>query len=111
MAHFQQEKRTPKDRFEDVRMGKPALFIGKNLITPGVVKHVKELFKQQSILKLKFQKNIVSKERYPEIILELCDKTKSYCLDLRGHVFILSRYQIEGVHWPKQFQATTWNKD
>ncbi len=99
-----------KELFEQVREGNPLVFIGKEKLNESVISHVNEMLKKKKIIKLKFQKTIKDKKEMYEIIMELSIKTKSFCLDHRGRVFILSKKLIPAIHQPKKFDKDLYLK-
>ncbi len=100
-----------KELFEQVREGNPLVFIGKEKLNENVINHVNEMLKKKKIIKLKFQKSVQDKREMYEIIMELSIKTKSFCLDHRGHVFILSKKLIPAIHQPKKFDKDMYLKN
>lgn len=99
-----------KELFEQVQEGAPIIYIGKEKLNESVIKHITEVINKKKIIKLKFQKSVKDKEEMYQIIMELSVKTKSHCLDHRGHVFILSKKLIPEVHQPKKFNKIAYLK-
>lgn len=67
---------------------KPSLKIGKNGLTDNTFLEIKNLFKKQEVIKIKF--NIVKeKEELKDMAQKIADTTGSDLIDIRGFNFVL----------------------
>ncbi|MHA1681711.1 MAG: YhbY family RNA-binding protein [Promethearchaeota archaeon] len=71
---------------------KPDISIGKSGITEQLVKHVKELFKKSSALKVRILKSAVeSRDDVKIMATNLAKKVNASVVDVRGNTFVMSK--------------------
>lgn len=83
-------KRKLKNKIAIVRAEKAAANIGKNGMTPSVIKHIDQQLDQNELIKIKFLSNYFSDNLDLDIKV-LTDKTRSNLIEKRGKTIILYR--------------------
>lgn len=88
--------------FREVQQDSPSVLIGKNLITEGMIKQIKDLVKKNTIIKCKILKSALSMADKEDIVAEVLAKTKYKLVDLRGNTFMLSKRPVKGLKLSKR---------
>ncbi|MHA1602438.1 MAG: YhbY family RNA-binding protein, partial [Promethearchaeota archaeon] len=91
------------DEFQEVRRTRAHVILGKNGVSPTVLKHVRNRLKKQRILKIKVLPEANTEYGIDYFIETIARELKVYVLDVRGFTFIISKRKIPGVHMPKKF--------
>jgi RNA-binding protein len=81
--------------FQKILQSKPHIILGKNGITDEFINHVTTLLSKFRIIKIKALKSVANKTNIKEIANKVADMTNSHLMDLRGKIFILSKYPIK----------------
>ena len=81
--------------FQKVLISSPHCTLGKSGITDEFLNHVKQLLKSNKLLKIKALKTVANKTNIKEIANQIAELTNTYLLDVRGKIFILSKYPIK----------------
>ncbi len=95
------------DLYNQVLNDRAQIIIGKNGITDGLFKHIKESLKRLKIIKLKIMRDQANEKGLDHFILPILNNLKVYILDVRGFTFIISKKKITGVHMPKKYLEFT----
>ncbi len=83
------------EQFKDILENKAKLKIGKNLLSEGKIKEIRENIKKKGIIKIQFLKSATSDIEHT--IAKVLLSTKSHLLDFRGNSIVLSKKPIDGV--------------
>jgi RNA-binding protein YhbY len=78
--------------FKKVLLSPPHCILGKSGITNQFISNVARLLKRYKVIKIKALKTIATKTNIKDLAIEISQLTNSHLLDIRGRVFILSRY-------------------
>ncbi|TFG08281.1 MAG: YhbY family RNA-binding protein [Promethearchaeota archaeon] len=81
--------------FKKVLLSEPHVILGKKGVTEDFIAHVSKLFKSNKIIKIKALKSIANSENIQELARQVAELTNSYLIDVRGKIFILSKYPIK----------------
>ncbi|MFX1312880.1 MAG: YhbY family RNA-binding protein [Promethearchaeota archaeon] len=81
--------------FKKALLSKPHCILGKKGITDEFIDHVIKLLKRYKIIKIKALKSVTTKTKIKKLANQISQLTKSYVVDIRGKVFILSLYDIK----------------
>jgi RNA-binding protein YhbY len=68
-----------------------AIRIGKNGITPDIVKEINRELNRSKTVKIKILKTALQEKTTNEIASNIAEQTKSILIEARGHTFILHR--------------------
>ena len=91
------------DEFQEVRRTRAHVILGKNGVSPTVLKHVRNRLKKQRILKIKVLPEANTEYGIDYFIETIARELKVNVLDVRGFTFIISKRKIPGVHMPKKY--------
>jgi len=81
--------------FKKVLISQPHCTLGKRGITDEFINHVIQLLKKYKIVKIKALKSAANKNNISEIASKIANATNSHLLDVRGKIFIISKYPIK----------------
>ena len=80
--------------FKQALLSQPHCILGKHGVSDEFVNHVTNLLKRHKIIKVKTLKSVATKTNIKELAQKISKLTNSYLIDIRGRIFILSRYKI-----------------
>ena len=83
------------EEFKKVLLGDPHCILGKKGLTVKFSEHVASLLKRYKIIKIKVLKSIGETSNIKALAEDLAEKTNSYILDMRGKIFIISKYPLK----------------
>ena len=81
--------------FKKALLSKPHAILGKSGITEEFVVHILKLLKKYKIIKIKALKSATYSFNVEDLADKICKATDSHLLDVRGKIFIISKYQIK----------------
>lgn len=91
------------EQFKVIQKEPDILRIGKFQITEGLIKQIKDLLKSRGMIKVKILKAAFNEDSEKnEIIAQVLKETKSYLLDYRGNIFIISSKPIKTLSISKK---------
>lgn len=85
------------EHFKEIMEHSAEILIGKNLLSLGIMKQIKELVKKRSMIKIKILKSALDTSSKEEIIANIIHQTRFYLLDTRGNSFILAKKPLKGL--------------
>ncbi|MHA1392459.1 MAG: YhbY family RNA-binding protein [Promethearchaeota archaeon] len=88
--------------YKEVLQTPEILRIGKNLVSEAMIKQIKNVIKQRSIIKIKILKNALSSTTKEEIIKQVLLTTETFLLDIRGNSFIISKKRYRDLKISKK---------
>lgn len=68
---------------------KPILNIGKNGLSPALIKEIKKHLKTNRLIKIKLLKSSKEDNNSQVLIQEIAENTKSEIIDIRGNTLVL----------------------
>jgi len=85
-----------RNKYFDVLHSKALVNIGKTGInSEGLINHISKMLKKEKILKIHALKSVLVLIDIKDLAELVKIKTNSFLLDLRGHTFIISKYDIK----------------
>ncbi len=85
-----------RDKFFNVLHNRALINIGKTRVnSEGVINHISNKLKKEKILKIHVLKSALVETDIKDLAEFVKNKTNSYILDIRGHTFIISKYDIK----------------
>ena len=84
-----------RNKYFDVLHQKAQINIGKRVDSEGVIDHIMKMLKKEKIIKIHALKSALTERNIKELAEDIKAKTKSYLLDVRGHTFIISKYNVD----------------
>lgn len=92
-----------RNKYFDVLHSKALVNIGKTRITSkGLINHISKMLKKEKILKIHALKSALAEIEIKDLAELVKNKTNSFLLDVRGHTFIISKYDIKKKYSPKK---------
>jgi RNA-binding protein YhbY len=85
-----------RKKYFDVLHNKALVNIGKAVVnSEGIINHISNMLKKEKILKIHALKSALVNTNIRELAEMVKNKTNSYLFDIRGHTFIISKYDIK----------------
>lgn len=85
-----------RNKYFEVLHNKAIINIGKTgADSDGIVNYISKMLKKEKILKIHAHKSALVDKEIKDLAKLVKKKTNSYLLDVRGHTFIISKYDIK----------------
>lgn len=83
------------EKVKRVITGKPHVRIGKNGVTPGVIREIHTRLKHEGVIKVKVMKSLKrAGADIKEIAHEVASKVNADVIDIRGNVFVIAKSKL-----------------